>query len=171
MDAPPHRLLTASRLLFVLSGILIGGGLVCIVGGVIGATEIADRLLARLLAEIDPDTLATLPPDFLTPATIQRAAAALGVGLVLLGAGQLATAVGLRRGQRWSYAAAVIGGLFVAFTCGATAMFMLVAIPAQPQAALPLVVGAGLIGAVAALYAVIAALTATGRRALEASVA
>jgi len=168
MDAPPHRLLTASRLLFVLSGILIGGGLVCIGGGVVGATEIADRLLARLLAEIDPDTLATLPPDFLTPATIERAAVALGLALVLLGVAQLVTAVGLRRGHRWSYAAAVIGALFVTFTCGATALFMLVAIPAQPQAALPLAVGAVVSGAVAALYAVIAALTASGRRALEA---
>jgi hypothetical protein len=141
---------------------------VCIVGGLLGATEIADRLLDRLMAEIDPDTLATLPPDFLTPATVERAAVALGSGLLLLGAAQLATAMGLRRGQRWSYAAAVIGGLFVAFTAGATALFMLVAIPTQPQAALPLAVGAALAGAVAVLYAMIAALTALGRRAMEA---
>jgi hypothetical protein len=169
VDAPARRLLTASRLLFVLSGVVLGTGLVCIVGGLLGATEIADRLLDRLMAEIDPDTLATLPPDFLTPATVERAAVALGSGLLLLGAAQLATAMGLRRGQRWSYAAAVIGGLFVAFTAGATALFMLVAIPTQPQAALPLAVGAALAGAVAVLYAMIAALTALGRRAMEAA--
>ena len=169
MDAPPRRLLTASRLLFVLSGVFLGSGLVCIFGGLLGATEIADRLLDRLMAEIDPDTLATLPPGFLTPATVERAAVALGAGLLLLGVAQLATAMGLRRGQRWSYAAAVIGGLFVAFTTGATALFMLVAIPAQPQAALPLAAGAALAGAVAVLYAMIAAMTAIGRRALEAA--
>ena len=168
MDPPPRRLLTSSRLLFVLSGVFLGSGLVCIIGGVLGATEIADRLLARLMAEIDPDTLATLPPDFLTPATVERAAVALGAGLLFLGAAQLATAIGLRRGQRWSYAAAVIGGLFVAFTAGASALFMLVAIPTQPQAALPLAVGAALAAVVAALYAMIAVLTATGRRTLEA---
>ena len=155
----------------MLSGVFLGSGLVCIVGGVLGATEIAERLLARLMAEIDPDTLATLPPDFLTPATVERAAVALGAGLLLLGAAQLATAIGLRRGQRWSYAAAVIGGLFVAFTAGASGLFMVVAMPAQPQAALPLAVGAGLAVAVAVLYAMIAALTATGRRALEADAA
>ena len=42
MDAPPRRLLTASRLLFVLSGVLLGSGLVCMFGGLLGATEIAD---------------------------------------------------------------------------------------------------------------------------------
>jgi hypothetical protein len=169
VDAPPRRLLAASRLLFVLSGVFLGSGLVCIVGGLLGATEIADRLLDRVMAEIDPDTLATLPPDFLTPATVERAAVALGSGLLLLGAAQLATAIGLRKGQRWSYAAAVIGGLFVAFTAGATALFMLVAMPAQPQAALPLAVGGALAGVVAVLYALIAALTASGRHALEAT--
>ena len=169
MDAPHPRLLAASRLLFVLSGVFLGSGLVCIIGGLLGATEIADRLLERLMAEIDPDTLATLPPDFLTPATVERAAVALGSGLLLLGAAQLATAIGLRRGLRWSYAAAVIGGLFVAFTAGATGLFMVVAIPAQPQAAIPLAVGGALAGAVAALYALIAVFTASGRRSLEAA--
>jgi hypothetical protein len=169
VDAPPRWLLTASRLLFVLSGVFVGSGLVCIFGGLLAAAEIAARLLDRVMAEIDPDTLATLPPGFLTPATVERAAVALGSGLLLLGAAQLATSMGLRRGQRWSYAAAVIGGLFIAFTAGATALFMVVAIPAQPQAALPLAVGAALAGAVAVLYAVIAVFTAIGRRALEAA--
>jgi hypothetical protein len=119
------------------------------------------------MAEIDPDTLAVLPPDFLTSATIQRAAAALGAGLLLIGCAQLTTSIALRRGQRWSYAAAVIGGLFVVFTAGASAVFMLVAVPAQPQAALPLAVGAVVLGAVAALYGAIVVLTVSGRRALE----
>lgn len=171
IDALPRRLIRASRLLFVLSGLLIGAGLVCIVGGSIGGAEIADRLLARLLAEVDPDTLAALPPDFLTAETVVRAATALGVGLLLLGVAQLATSIGLRRRQRWSYAAAVVGGLFVAITAGATAVFMIVATAAQPQATIPLAVGAMVLAGVSILYAAIAIWTASGRRTLEQSMA
>jgi hypothetical protein len=169
VDSLPRRLQLASRLLFVLSGPPIGAGLVCIIGGVLAAEDLAARLLERLLAEIDAETLAGLPPDFLTPSTIQRAAFALGAGLVFLGLAQLATAVGLRQGRRWSYAAAVVGSLYVAFTAGGTAVFSLVATSAQPQAALLLTKGANGLGAVALLYATIAALTAAGRRDLEAS--
>jgi hypothetical protein len=169
VDSLPRRLLVASRLLFVLSGVLIGAGLVCLIGGTLVAADLADRLLARLLAEIDPDSLATLPPGFLTAGTVQRAAVALGAGLLGLGIAQLATAIGLRRGLRWSYAAAVIGGLFVAFTAGGSALFMLAATAQQPQAALVLVVGAVLVGVAAAVYGAAAVLTALGRRELEAS--
>ncbi len=167
MDALPRRLLRASRLLFVLSGLMIGAGLVCVIGGTVGGAEIADRLLARLMAEVDPDTLASLPPNFLTAETVTRAATALGTGLLLLGAAQLATSIGLRRRQRWSYATAVIGGLFVAITAGATAVFMVVTIPTQTQAAVPLLIGSLVLGSVAVLYAAIAGWTASGRRALE----
>lgn len=169
MDSLPRRLQLASRLLFALSGPPIGAGLVCIIGGVLAAEDLATRLLERLLAEIDAETLAGLPPDFLTPSTIQRAAFALGAGLVVMGLAQLATAVGLRQGRRWSYAAAVVGSLFVAFTAGGTAVFSLVATSAQPQAALLLTIGAIGLGVVALLYATIAALTGAGRRELEAS--
>jgi hypothetical protein len=169
MDALPRPLFRASRLLFILSGLLIGAGLVCVIGGGVGGAEIADRLLARLMAEIDPDTLAALPPDFLTAETVIRAATALGGGLLLLGAAQLATSIGLRRRQRWSYAAAVVGGLFVAFTAGASAVFMVVAIASQPQATIPLAVGAVVLAGVAILYAAIAIWTAGGRRTLEQS--
>ena len=48
----PRRLLLAARLLFVLSGVLLAAGLVCLIGGTMGAAEIAERLLTRLLAEI-----------------------------------------------------------------------------------------------------------------------
>jgi MFS family permease len=171
VDALPPRLILAARLLFVLSGVLIGTGLVCLIGGTIGAEALADLLLARILAEIDPDTLAALPAGFLTPATVQRAALALGIGLLGFGAAQLITAIGLRRGWRWSYAAAVIGGLFVAFAAGASAVFMLAATARQPQAAALLVVGAVVVGLVAVAYAAIAVLTAAGRRELEASTA
>ena len=75
-----------------------------------------------------------------------RAATALGIGLLLLGAAQLATSIGLRRRQRWSYATAVIGGLFVAITAGATAVFMVVTIPTQSQAAVPLLIGSLVFG-------------------------
>jgi uncharacterized membrane protein (DUF2068 family) len=169
VDSLPRRLQLASRLLFALSGPPIGAGLVCIIGGVLAAEDLATRLLERLLAEIDAETLAGLPPDFLTPSTIQRAAFALGAGLVVMGLAQLATAVGLRQGRRWSYAAAVVGSLFVAFTAGGTAVFSLVATSAQPQAALLLTIGAIGLGVVALLYATIAALTGAGRRELEAS--
>ena len=155
--------------MFLLSGPLLAAGLVAAVGGVVAAEEIAERLMARLLTEIDAATLAGLPSDFLTPATVQRAAFALSAGFLLLGVGQLFTALGLRRGARWSYAAAVMGGLFVAFTSGATGTFMLAATSAQPQAALVLTVGAIALGGVALLYGAIAVLTATGRRELEAS--
>ena len=165
----PRRLLLASRLLFVLAGPFLAAGVVCAVAGVVAAEDIAERLLARLLAEIDAETLAGLPADILTPATVQRAAIALAAGFVLLGLGQLATAAGLRRGTRWSYAAAVMGGLFVAFTAGATAIFMLAATSAQPQAATLLTVGAIGLGGVAVLYGAIAVLTAGGRRELEPS--
>jgi FtsH-binding integral membrane protein len=94
---------------------------------------------------------------------------ALGAGLLGLGIAQLATAIGLRRGLRWSYAAAVIGGLFVAFTAGGSAVFMLAATAQQPQAAVVLVVGAVLVGLAAAVYGAAAVLTALGRRELEAS--
>lgn len=157
----------ASRLLFVLSGPILASGVVCMIGGAIAAEDLSTRLLERLLAEIDAETLAGLPPDFLTPSTIQRAAFALGAGLVMLGLAQLATAVGLRHGRRWSYAAAVVGSLFVAFTAGATAVFMLAATSAQPQAALVLTIGAIGLGSVALVYAAIAGLTGAGRRELE----
>lgn len=169
MDSLPRRLLLASRLLFVLSGALIGAGVVCVIGGFVAAEDLATRLLERLLADIDAETLAGLPPDFLTPSTVQRAAFALGAGLVLLGVAQLSTAVALRHGRRWSYAAAVVGSLFVAFTAGGTAVFSLAATSAQPQAALLLTMGAIGFGAVAVLYATIAALTGAGHRELEAS--
>jgi hypothetical protein len=152
---------------FVLAGMVVAAGIVCIVGGLVAADFIADQLLTRILAEIDPDGLASLPPDFLTAATVERASVALGMGLILFGAAQLATSIGLRRGVRWSYAAAVIGGLFVAFTAGASAVFMLAAIPAQPQATTVLAVGAVGLGLVAGLYAGVAALTASGRRELD----
>jgi hypothetical protein len=169
VDPLPRRLLLASRLLFVLCGLLLAAGVVCAVAGVVAAEDIAERLLARLLAEIDAETLAGLPTDFLTPATVQRAAIALAAGFALLGLGQLATAAGLRRGARWSYAAAVMGGLFVAFTAGATAVFMIAARSAQPQAETLLTVGAiGFVG-VAAVYGAIAVLAAGGRRELEVS--
>jgi hypothetical protein len=145
----------------------MAAGIVCIVGGLAAADFIAEQLLTRILAEIDPDGLASLPPDFLTAATVERASLALGIGLILFGVAQLATSVGLRRGVRWSYAAAVIGGLFVAFTAGASAVFMVAAIPAQPQAATVLAVGAVALGLVAGLYAWVAVLTASGRRDLE----
>jgi hypothetical protein len=154
-------------LLFGLSGVVIAAGLVCIVGGLLAAAFIADQLLTRILAELDPDGLASLPPDFLTEATVERAAVALGIGLVLFGAAQLATSVGLRHGVRWSYAAAVIGGLFLAFTAGASAIFMVAAIPMQPQAAAALAIGAVGLGLVAGAYAGVAALTASGRRDLD----
>jgi uncharacterized membrane protein (DUF2068 family) len=169
--ALPRRLLLASRLLFVLSGVLVAGGLVCILGGLLAAEAIADELLARILAELDPDGLASLPPDFLTQATVERAVVALGMGLILFGAAQLATSIGLRHGQRWSYAAAVIGGLFVAFTVGASAVFMVAAIPAQPQAAIVLGIGAVALGLFAVLYAGTAVMTAIGRRELEEPIA
>jgi hypothetical protein len=139
VDSLPRRLQLASRLLFVLSGPLIGAGVVCVIGGFLAAKDVATRLLERLLAEIDAETLAGLPPDFLTPSTVQRAAFA------------------------------VVGSLFVAFTAGGTAVFSLAATSAQPQAALLLTMGAIGLGAVAALYATIAALTGAGRRELEAS--
>ena len=167
MAAPSRRLLLASRLLFLLSGIVLGAGMVCASGGLLAAEVIADQLLTRILAELDPDGLASLPPDFLTAATVERAALALGIGLILFGVGQLATSIGLRRGVRWSYAAAVIGGLFLAFTAGASALFMVVAIPSQPQAAAALAVGAVGLGVVAGVYAIVAALTASGRRDLD----
>ncbi|HJT64450.1 MAG TPA: hypothetical protein VJ839_06750 [Candidatus Limnocylindria bacterium] len=170
MNAAP-RLLLASRLLFVLSGVLVAAGLVCIAGGLLAGEVIAEELLTRILAEIDPDGLASLPPDFLTTATVERAALALGAGLVLLGSAQLATSIGLRRGQRWAYAAAVVGGLFVTFTVGASAVFMVAAIPAQPQAAVFLAAGAVALGLLGVLYAAIAVMTAGGRRELEASIA
>lgn len=169
MDPLPRRLLVASRLLLILSGPLLAAGVVCAVAGVVAAEDIAERLLARLLAEIDAETLAGLPADFLTPATVQRAALALAAGFALLGLGQLTTAAGLRRAARWSYAAAVMGGLFVAFTTGATAAFMIAARSAQPQAATLLTVGAIGLGGVAALYTAIAVLAARGRRELEVS--
>jgi hypothetical protein len=169
VETLPRRLQLASRLLFVLSGPLLAAGLVCVIGGAVAAEDLTSRLLARILAEIDAETLAGLPPDFLTPSTVQRAAFALGGGLLLLGLAQLATAVGLRHGRRWSYAAAVVGSLFVAFTVGGTAVFMLAATSAQPQAALLLTIGAVGLGAVALLYATIAGLTGAGRRELEAS--
>ena len=153
----------------MLSGPLLAASVVCAVAGVVAAEEIAERLLARLWAEIDAETLAGLPTDFLTSATVQRAGLALAAGFLILGVGQLATAVGLRRRARWSYAAAVMGGLFVAFTSGATAIFMLAATSAQPQAAMLLMVGAIGLGGVALLYGAIAVLTAGGRRELEAS--
>jgi hypothetical protein len=165
--APPPRLLLASRLLFVLSGIVLAGGIVCAAGGLLAAEFIADQLLTAVLAELDPDGLASLPPDFLTAATVERAAVALGIGLVLFGLAQLATSIGLRRGVRWSYAATVIGGLFLAFTAGASAVFMVAAIPRQPQAAAALAVGAVGLGLVAGIYAFAAALTASGRRDLD----
>ena len=170
MNAAP-RLLLASRLLFALSGVLVAAGLVCIAGGLLAGEVIAEELLTRILAEIDPDGLASLPPDFLTTATVERAALALGAGLVLLGSAQLATSIGLRRGQRWAYAAAVVGGLFVTFTVGASAVFMVAAIPAQPQAAVFLAAGAVALGLLGVLYAAIAVMTAGGRRELEASIA
>lgn len=169
MDPLPRRLLLASRLLFVLAAPLLAAGIVGAVAGVLAAEDIADRLLARLLVELDAATLAGLPAEFLTPATVQRAAFALAVGFALLGVGQMATAAGLRRRTRWSYAAAVMGGLLVAFTAGASAIFMLAATSAQPQATTLLAVGAVGLGAVAALYGAIAVLTAGGRRELEAS--
>jgi hypothetical protein len=169
VDPLPRRLLLASRFLVLLSGPLIAAAVVCAVAGAFAAEDIAERLLARLLAEIDTETLAGLPADFLTPATVQRAAFALAGGFALLGLGQLATAAGLRRGARWSYAAAVMGGLFVAFTAGATAIFMIAARSAQPQAATLLTVGAIGLGGVAALYGAIAVLVAGGRRELEVS--
>jgi hypothetical protein len=165
--AAPRRLLLASRLLFVLAGVLVGAGIVCIIGGLAAAPFIADQLLARVLAELDADGLAALPPDFLTPATVERAAVALGVGLILFGAAQLATSIGLRHGARWSYAATVVGGLFLAFTAGASAVFMVAAIPAQPQAAVALAAGAVGLGGVAGVYAGVAILTASGRRELD----
>jgi hypothetical protein len=164
---PPRRLLLASRLLFALSGVLVAAGIVCVAGGLLAAEFIADQLLTRVLTELDPDGLASLPPDFLTTATVERAAVALGVGLIAFGAAQLATSIGLRHGQRWSYAAAVIGGLFLAFTAGASAVFMVAAIPAQPQAAVVLAAGAVGLGLVAGLYAGIAVITASGRRDLD----
>jgi hypothetical protein len=167
VDAPPRRLLLASRVLFLLSGLLLGAGAVCILGGLLAADVIAEQLLARVLAEIDPDGLASLPPEFLTPATVQRAAIALGIGLLVFGGAQLATSVGLRRGLRWSYAAAVIGGLFLAFTAGASAIFMVVAIPAQPQAAAALAVGGLVLGLGAVLYGAVAVITAGARRDLD----
>jgi hypothetical protein len=63
----------------------------------------------------------------------------------------------------------VIGGLFVAFTAGATAIFMIAATSAQPQAATLLTLGAIGLGGVAALYGAIAVLAAGGRRELEVS--
>jgi hypothetical protein len=165
--APPRRLLRAARLLFVLSGVVIAAGVVCVVGGLTAAAFIADQLLTRVLAEIDPDGLASLPPDFLTAATVERAALALGTGLILFGAAQFVTSIGLRRGFRWSYAATVIGALFLAFTAGASAVFMVAAIPAQPQAGTALVIGAIGLGLVAVLYAWIAVMTASGRRELD----
>ena len=167
MEPLPRRLLLASRLLLILSGPLIAAAVVCAVGGFAAADEIAARLMARVLAEIDAETLAGLPPDFLTASTVQRAAVALAVGFLSLGLGQLATAIGLRRRARWSYAAAVMGGLFVAFACGASAIFMMAATSRQPQAALVLTVGAIGLGGVAILYGAIAGLTAAGRRELE----
>ncbi|MGH2489657.1 MAG: hypothetical protein ACRDFR_08590, partial [Candidatus Limnocylindria bacterium] len=167
VDSLPRRLELSSRLLFVLSGPLIGAGAMCVIGGVVAAEDVAARLLERLLAEIDAETLAGLPPDFLTPSTVQRAAFALGAGLVTLGLAQLVTAVALRHGRRWSYAAAVVGSLFVAFTAGGTALFMLVTTSAQPQAAVLLAIGAVALGSFALLYAAIAALTGAGRRELE----
>ena len=165
----PRRLVLASRVLFFLSGLLIAAGVVCIAAGVLYADEIAARLLERILAEIDAESLARLPPDFLTSATVGQAAFALGLGFLLIGLGQLATAIGLRRGARWSYAAAVVGGLFVAFTCGATAVFMLAATSTQPQVATLLVVGALGLGSAAVLYGTIAVVTAAARRELESS--
>jgi hypothetical protein len=165
--APPRRLLLASRLLFVLSGTVIAAGIVCIAGGLLASELIAEQLLTRILSELDPDGLASLPPDFLTAASVERAAVALGIGLVLFGAAQLATSIGLRRDIRWSYAASVIGGLFLAFTAGATAVFMVAAIPQQPQAAVVLAVGAVGLGLLAAVYAGVATLTASGRRDLD----
>lgn len=165
--ATPRRLLLASRILFALSGVLLAGGIVCIAGGLLAGELIADQLLARILRELDPDGLASLPPNFLTAATVERAAVALGVGLILFGLAQLATSIGLRRGTRWSYAAAVIGGLFLSFTAGASAVFMIAAIPAQPQAAAVLAAGGVGLGLVAAAYAAIAVMTASGRRDLD----
>jgi hypothetical protein len=167
MVAPPRRLLLASRLLFVLSGAVLAAGIVCIAGGLLAAEFIAEQLLTRILAELDPDGLASLPPDFLTTASVERAAVALGIGLIVFGAAQLATSIGLRRDIRWSYAAAVIGGLFLAFTAGASAVFMVAAIPGQPQAAAALAVAAIGLGLAAVVYAAVAALTASGRRDLE----
>ncbi len=164
----PRRLVLASRVLFFLSGLLIAAGVVCIVAGVLNADEIAARLLERIMAEIDAESLARLPPDFLTAAMVRQAALALGLGFLLVGFGQLATAIGLRRDARWSYSAAVVGCLFVAFTCGATAVFMLAATSAQPQAATLLVVGGIGLGSAAVLYGAIAVLTAAARRELDA---
>ncbi len=165
----PRRLVLASRVLFFLSGLLIAAGVVCIVAGILNADEIAARLLERIMAEIDAESLARLPPDFLTSAMVRQAALALGLGFLLVGVGQLATAIGLRRDARWSYAAAVVGGLFVAFTCGATAVFMLAATSAQPQVATLLVLGGIGLGSVAVLYGTIAVVIAAARRELEAT--
>jgi hypothetical protein len=59
----------------------------------------------------------------------------------------------------------------VAITAGATAVFMIVATAAQPQATIPLAVGAMVLAGVSILYAAIAIWTASGRRTLEQSMA
>lgn len=165
--ALPRLLLLASRLLFVMAGPILAVGLVCAAVGLLAAAEIADRLLARIMAELDPDTLAGLPPDFLTTASVERASFALAGAFGILGLAQLATAIGLRRAARWSFAAAVMGGLFVAIGSGATAIFMVVTTSAQPQAAALLGVGGVALAAVAVLYGTIAVLAAAGRRELD----
>lgn len=171
MERTPPRLHLASRLLFYLSAPSLAAAIVAAVAATVMAQDLADRLLAVILEQIDQASLATLPPDFLTPATVQRALAALAVGLALFGLAELAVAVGMRRGARWAYPAAVVGSLFVAFTTGASAVFMLAATDAQPQAAIMLVIGAALLGGLTLLYAAIAVLTAAGRRDLEVTMA
>ena len=168
MGPVPRRVQGASRALFFLSAPLIAAAMVSGIAGLVAADEIASGLMGRILREIDQASLATLPPDFLTTATVQRAAYALAVAFALLGAGQLAVAIGLRRGTRWSFSAAVIGGLFVAFTCGASAIFMVVATTAQPQAASVLTLGAAVLGTLAAAYGFIALQVARGRREMRA---
>ena len=60
-----------------------------------------------------------------------------------------------------------MGGLFVAFTAGASGIFMVAARTAQPQAATWLTIGAIGLGVAALLYGAVAVLTASGRRQWE----
>jgi hypothetical protein len=161
------RLLLAARLLFYLAAPILAAAIIAVVVAAEASEGIAELLLVFVLDQIDPDSLAGLPPDFLTADTVRRAAVALAAASALIGAAQVATAIGLRRGARWAFSAAVIGGLFVAFAAGASALFMVVAIGAQPQAAAILAAGAVVFGVAATLYAAIAVLTAFGRREVE----
>jgi hypothetical protein len=132
-----------------------------VLAGLYLLTAAASLVIGTFYAD---DIVARLPELIVSAEAIGGAAAALAILFAAIGLAHAALAIRLGPGHRWARVGAVVGGTGLVFGLGVSAVAALVTTATQPQAAIYLLLAAGVLAGLAAIEAYLVASAAGNGR-------